>query len=85
MLKHPIDIIAVCVFVAAGGLAAFTVPLGALFPRYGPTIINAIALITAVAGCIVRVYGNPIGAPATSIVAGAPVVAPKPASKKTLI
>jgi hypothetical protein len=74
--NHPIDVLAICAFLASGTLGTVGVAFGQAWPQYAQQIIAVCTLITALAGCVVRVYGNPIGKPATSIIEGAPTVPP---------
>ena len=75
-MKHSVDIFAVATFVSAGGLAGLAEAIGAFFPPKGPTIANSVAIgLCSLAG-LIRVIYNQTNAPATSIVAGAPVVLP---------
>lgn len=73
-LSHPVDISAVLGYIAAGGLAAFAVPLGTLFPEHGTQIVQSIALATAAASAIIRIFYNQTDAPATSVAQGAPII-----------
>ncbi len=75
-MRHPVDLFAVATFVAAGGLAGLAEAIGALFPPKGPTIANSVAIALVSLAGLVRVAYNQTGAPATSIVAGAPIVPP---------
>ena len=71
-----IDWVSFLSFVASGGLATLLAAVGGAFPSQTQKIVAVGAIITALAGVLVRLFANPTGAPATAVVQDAPVVSP---------
>ena len=65
-----VDVIAALNFVASGGLTA-------AFAAGGPRWVLYGSAATGIAGLLTRLFANKTGAPATAIVANAPVVPPQ--------
>ena len=70
------DIVTICAAVAALGSAVSAPLLEAVFPGHGTYIAGVLALAGIVASVVIRVLTNKTGAPATAVVANAPVVPP---------
>jgi hypothetical protein len=71
-----VDITAALSYVAGGGLAAAAVASSAAFPQYSAKILAYSSIGVALAGLLLRLFFNKTGAPATSVVADAPIVTP---------
>ena len=71
-----IDIGAALSYVAGGGFAAAAVTTSTAFPAYSSRILAYSSIAIALAGLLVRLFFNKTGAPATSVVADAPIVTP---------
>jgi hypothetical protein len=70
----------IATLIAGGGLSTLVQVLGAALPKYATIIVNAFAIVVAIAGLVVNYY-QAINAPATSVVANPktgniPVVTP---------
>jgi hypothetical protein len=71
-----IDFTAALSYVAGGGFAAAAVATSSAFPAYSSKILAYSSIAIALAGLLLRLFFNKTAAPATSIVADAPVVTP---------
>lgn len=70
------DLVSICTAVAGLASAISAPAIEAVFPGHGTYIAGILALSGIVATVIIRTLTNKSGAPATSIVANAPMVAP---------
>jgi hypothetical protein len=70
-----VDWIALLSFIASGGLATLAQVLSQIYPGQATAILNVLAIVTALAGVLIRLFANKTGAPTTAIVANPIVVA----------
>jgi hypothetical protein len=70
------DIVSICTAIAGLASAISAPALELVFPGHGTYIAGVLALTGIVATVVIRTLTNKAGAPATSIVANAPMVPP---------
>jgi len=68
------DWVRLCTYLSGGSLSILMIATIKVFPMYATQIGLIAAVVLFVAGFVTNVFVNKTGAPATSIVAGAPIV-----------
>ena len=70
----PADIYFYATLISSGGLVSIVQALGSAMPTHAQAIANIAAVLVAISGLVAKAVANKAGAPATSIIADAPVV-----------